>query len=467
MRSFRKSSFILKITLDSIIVIGIFFLSLYIVQSNSGIFVKSSIYFVLLSQIVVWFFASNAAGLYDEFRARNFSFEIIALIKSIAPQMLTLILILSLFKEIVLPRTFLIIFPSSLFVIIVSEKYIFRKILQIARKKGRNLRSIIIIGAGEIGEDFYKVIKDNPQFGYFFLGFLDDHDKSMMNGLYLGEIDKLPDVLDDNVVDDVIVALPNYAAERIEWVVNACEEHPTRVKIIPDLFKFVPGTKYNVSMFAKFPIISVREDRINELHWRILKRAFDTFCGFLCAILIFTWLFPLIAIVIKLSSQGPVFYKQERWGRNNKRFIVYKFRTMLAGSTETDENGKYRYAIKNDPRVTWIGQILRRTNFDELPQVINVLKGEMSIVGPRPHPTPLNMEAKKNVKQYLLRHLVKPGITGWAQIHGLRGEAEKSSVMQRRINYDIKYIENWSFQLDFQIILMTIWKMIKGDPHAY
>ncbi len=242
--------------------------------------------------------------------------------------------------------------------------------------------------------------------------------------------------------------------------------HTTRVKIIPDYFKFI-SNKYDISMFGQFPLIAVRDDRLNELHWRILKRSFDLVFSFLLFVLVFSWLWPLLSILIKTTSPGPVFFRQERWGRNNRKFITYKFRSMRADSTDLDANGKFRQVTKNDPRVTRIGKFLRRTNLDELPQFWNVLKGDMSIVGPRPHPTPLNLESKNKVRLYMFRHLVKPGITGWAQVNGFRGETGDISLMQQRIDYDVWYIENWSFMFDMQIVGDTIWKMIKGDPKAY
>ncbi len=298
------------------------------------------------------------------------------------------------------------------------------------------------------------------------MGFLDDSEKKFLNGQYLGKIDELEKVLSRGTVDDVIIALPNYAMDRLENVIKTCERHTTRVRIIPDYFKFV-SSKYNVSMFGRFPIITIREDRINELHWRMLKRGFDFGFTTLLYLLIFIWLWPLIALMIKLTSPGPVFFKQERWGRDNKKFITYKFRSMKTDCDTVDEKGKYKQAKKNDPRVTFIGKILRKTSLDELPQFWNVLKGEMSIVGPRPHPTPLNIESKDKIHLYMIRHLVKPGITGWAQVNGYRGETEDASLMQKRIDNDVWYIENWSLWLDVQIVLLTVWRIITGDPNAY
>ena len=200
---------------------------------------------------------------------------------------------------------------------------------------------------------------------------------------------------------------------------------------------------------------------------RRLKRTFDLLAAILAFLLVFSWLWPLLALLIKLTSPGPVFFKQERWGENGRPILCWKFRTMVRESRDVDQNGRYQQARRDDPRVTPFGGFLRRSNLDELPQFLNVLRGEMSLVGPRPHPTPMNLEAKDSVRGYSLRHLVKPGITGWAQVKGFRGETSDPRALARRVEADIWYIENWSFRLDLKILLLSAWAMLKGDPNAY
>ena len=467
MKSLRKSSYLIRITIDILLLLVNYLL--IIIISPSGYVIESitGIFLLLLSLLIVWFYTSKAVGLYNEFRSTNFSFELISILKCVTSLSLTIIVLQFIFVEIRLSRMFVVYFSFSFLFSLIVEKYLARLILGIMRKRGRNLRSLLIIGAGEVGENFYKSIKENAHFGYFFLGFLDDSKKELLNGQYLGKIDCLESILEKNIVDDIIIALPNYAENKIEDIINICEKHPTRVKIIPDYFKFVTGSKYNVTMFDRFPIISIREDKISELQWTLLKRTFDILFSFSLTLLFLSWLYPLIAILIKISSKGPVLFKQERWGRSNKKFYVYKFRTMVWPSSDIDDKGKYLHALKKDPRITWIGSFLRKSNLDELPQFWNVIKGDMSIVGPRPHPTPLNLESKINIRKYLLRHLVKPGITGWAQIHGLRGNAMNKDVMQRRVYYDIWYIENWSFLLDIKIIILTVLSIFRGEKNAY
>ncbi|GAB6282456.1 MAG: hypothetical protein STSR0008_12020 [Ignavibacterium sp.] len=349
---------------------------------------------------------------------------------------------------------------------LIFEKFSLRKIFDFLRVKGKNLRSVLIIGAGEVGQQFHKIIEDSPHFGYQVLGFLDDNENINLNGLYIGKICELPKILDQHRVDNVIVALPNYATARLEEVITTCEHHTTRVRIIPDYFKFI-SSKYNLTSFGPFPLISVRSDKIDQIQWRIAKRIFDIVFSSLIIIAIFSWLFPIIIIAIKTNSPGKTFFVQDRWGRDNKKFRIYKFRTMVSESKDVDENGKYQQAKLDDPRITKIGSFLRKKNIDELPQFFNVLKGDMSVVGPRPHPIPLNLESKDNIRYYMLRHLVKPGITGWAQVNGSRGETKTIEDMQKRVNLDLWYIDNWSIWLDFQIVFLTLWNILKGDEKAY
>lgn len=455
---------ILLYSFDLFIQLFLFLLLIYYCSFKN--YITTEQVFISLVLSIIWYFSANIYGVYDEFRSRDFSFELISILKNCSIQLISFIGLFFLFKEASLRRIIVIIYPLSLFIIISSYRFFFRRFLNTIRKKGRNIRSVLIIGAGEVGIDFYHSIVENPHFGYRVVGFLDDARKMILNGKYLGPIEKLEEILKVQQVDEVIVALPNYANERLECVISTCNKFTTRVKIIPDYFKYL-SERFEVTTFGKFPIIAVRNDKLNEFHWRLIKRGFDTIFSLFLLIFVFSWLFPILGIIIKLDSKGPIFFKQERWGRNNKKFYAYKFRSMKKDCIEVDQDGKYQQAKKNDPRLTRIGKILRKTNLDELPQFINVLKGEMSVVGPRPHPTPLNLESRETIRNYMLRHLVKPGITGWAQVRGFRGETDDPLKMKKRVEHDIWYIENWTIWLDMQIIFLTIWNMLKGDPRAY
>ena len=340
---------------------------------------------------------------------------------------------------------------------------IFKSIIISLRKSGKGIRNLLIIGSEDIAANFHNVVQKNPDFGYDFIGFLDDKEIPSEGKKILGGINDLEKVIIEKKIEEVVIALPDYAAPLMDGIIKVCNKNAVRTHIIPDYFRFL-SKKFKISMIGNFPVISVRNEPLEEIHWKILKRVFDIFFSAIFLVLIYSWLFPLIALFLKKDSKGLVIFKQERIGVKNKKFICYKFRTL---HTEKNENERFVPVIKDDSRITHFGNLLRKSNLDELPQFINVLKGEMSIVGPRPHAIPYDDKYRMIVEDIRLRHNVKPGITGWAQIHGLRGdtfsEEENTRRTIKRIEHDIWYIENWSFWLDIQIILITIWQMVKGD----
>ncbi|MGE5680116.1 MAG: undecaprenyl-phosphate glucose phosphotransferase [Bacillota bacterium] len=462
----HRRFYITRITADLLIIVVSFIIACFFSMYSQDPGLRAIDYFFLLMLILVWLFSSKVTFLYDEFRSRNYSFELITVIKNVLIQSLSAIVFIFLVKEVPFHRGFVVRYSAMLLLFLSMEKYLFRRVLDNFRKKGKNLRNIIIIGAGTVGQKFYELIKINPQFGYRMLGFLDDDKKYNLNGLYLGKLELLEDVLEEIDVDDVIIALPNHAGEKIQEVIDICDNYTTRVRIIPDYFRFL-SNRYNVSMFDRFPVISVREERLNELHWSLIKRGFDLTVTMLLFLFVFSWLWPVIMIAIMIDSRGHIFFKQERCGKDNRTFVTYKFRSLQEDSREFDPKGQFLQVSKADPRVTRVGRILRKTNLDELPQFLNVLIGDMSIVGPRPHPVPLNFESREYIRQYMHRYLVKPGLTGWAQVNGLRGETKDPCMMQKRVEHDLWYIDNWSFWLDLQIVFLTVVKMFKGDPNAY
>jgi putative colanic acid biosynthesis UDP-glucose lipid carrier transferase len=416
--------------------------------------------------VIVWQVSAHITGIYDDLRTRYAFFEFLAILKNSLIQLLASALILFIIKTVVLNRYFSLLYFACLTVLITVEKTALRFFLRWQRSRGRNLRFILVVGGGEVGRRFCETITATPETGYRVVGILDDHPKSGSPFHSLGIIANLETVLERHLVDEVVVALPRGDESKLEQVVALCENWPVQIRVIPDYSQFA-SSRFEVSSFSNFPMISIRTIPLEESHWRLLKRLFDLAFTLTLFLLVFFWLWPLLALAVKLSSPGPVFFKQERWGRGNRRIICYKFRTMVQESRDIDANGRYLQASRNDPRVTRVGRFLRRSNLDELPQFYNVLKGEMSVVGPRPHPTPLNLQSKNHIDRYLLRHMVKPGITGWAQIRGFRGETRDIEHMHKRVEHDIWYIDNWSFWLDIQIIILTIWKILQGDPRAY
>jgi putative colanic acid biosynthesis UDP-glucose lipid carrier transferase len=333
------------------------------------------------------------------------------------------------------------------------------------RAKGKNVKNLLIVGSTESGLSFFNFIKANPHFGYHAVGFVDYKKNESLNGQYKGNIDEIERVIMEYKVDELIVALPTFDKKQLNKLTRISENKGIRTRIIPDYFNF-NSNKYRMEMFGKFPIILVRDEPLNHFFSRFIKRSMDVLLSLLICIFILSWLLPIVAILIKMDSKGSVFYLQPRWGQDNKLFTCLKFRTMRADSNLVVA-GKFQQTTEKDNRITKIGAFLRKTSLDEFPQFLNVLWGDMSIVGPRPHAVPHNEESQLLINNYSIRHWVKPGITGWAQVNGLRGETKDFQLMRRRVEFDIWYIENWTPWLDFKIFAMTIYDFIKGDQLAY
>ena len=315
-----------------------------------------------------------------------------------------------------------------------------------------NINNVLIIGAGETGQKVYHVLNEQKRFGVHIIGFLDDNIKGKNeNDLIIGKVYDLGKLLKTHLVDEISIALPFTAEHEIRYIIETADHHGIRIRLIPR-FDSLVGRKYTVQYIDNLSVINIREIPLDELVNQMLKRVFDII--FSCIILILLLpIFILIGIIIKLESRGPVFYKPTRIGMKGSKFNMYKFRTMT--SIDDEIRGKSS-TQKNDPRITNFGKFLRSYSLDELPQFWNVLKNDMSIVGPRPHRIWLNKKMQKKIVGYMVRHYLKPGITGWAQANGLRGLLENDEQMATRTQYDLWYIENWSFRLDIKIIFMTI-----------
>jgi len=384
-------------------------------------------------------------------------------LKETVAQISVSILFIFITKEDLFTRNFIIYYAILLILLISIRVIIFRKALKSLRKKGKNIRSLLIIGDGEIGQKFRKMIEYNPDFGYKFSGFITEKDTTDSDVDIVGKPDDLEQVIPKLKIDEVVIAVADKSDEFLNKIITICNRKAVKTHIIPDYSKYV-SSKFQVSIFGDFPILTARLEPLEEIYWRFIKRVFDISFSLFVLLFLLSWLYPIIFILTKLTSPGPVLFIQDRVGAKNKTFECYKFRTMIVSAKNSASN--FQPVVENDPRVTKIGKFLRKSNLDELPQFLNVLKGEMSVVGPRPHPDAYEKVYIKIVDTIRIRYNVKPGITGWAQIHGLRGDVsdEKKNILltKKRIEYDIWYIENWSLTLDVQIILITIWQMLKG-----
>jgi putative colanic acid biosynthesis UDP-glucose lipid carrier transferase len=358
------------------------------------------------------------------------------------------------------------ILVSLHFSISILAKYYIRKKQHLAFEGGALNDAVIIVGFNKTSIEFFKTLKEHVYYGYKCVGFIHEEPIAAEGVNYLGKISDLENALKAQHIDEVIIALPSEKAWEIRYCAEICDQLNVRVRLMPALQDLTTKSE-EIDNLGLLSVINLNELPLDKWENKFFKLLFDKLFALLFFVIIGWWLFPIMAILVKLDSKGPVYYQQERWGVNNKPIICYKFRTM---HTKNGYNGHvdqdFEQTSRNDPRVTRLGKALRKYSIDELPQFWNVLKGEMSVVGPRPHPTPMNLESMKSVDNYLKRHMVNPGITGWAQINGCRGEVRTHEEMEQRVNFDLYYIHRWSFTLDLQIILQTIIKMLR-DKGAY
>lgn len=447
---------------DLVILSISFFLTVFIFKfENSSI--NLTLDLLLWAFLVTgWFFTAKNSNLYDYASCKSLIDSFFKMAKNILFQAVFISIFLFVVKQPEYSRKFAAIYLTLLSFFLPLQKIFYKKVLVYFLDKRSKKRRVLIVGAGNVGMDFRNLLNSNPHLGYQVIGFLDDVHKESLNGEYLGQIKDIEAVLHSNRdIDEVVVALPNRASESLKTVVLAAQQETVRLRIIPDYFNYY-SSRFGISMFEGLPMITFRYEPLQAFHWRVIKRLFDTVFSLLVLIFICSWLFPILAVCIKLDSKGPVFFTQLRTGRNKVSFNCIKFRSM---SVNRDAHSVQ--AMKNDLRFTRFGKFLRKSNLDEFPQFINVLKGEMSVVGPRPHMLKHTEEYGQMVDRYLVRQLLKSGITGWAQVNGHRGETRNPGEMKARVEHDVWYLENWTFIFDIKIICLTVWNTIKGEQKAY
>ena len=332
------------------------------------------------------------------------------------------------------------------------ERFIIKSILQAARKKGRNLKHVIIIGYSPAGEAYIDRIKANPQWGYVIHGIFDDNlteDFSYKGISCIGSIRDIEDFLTNSSMDEVAITLSLNEYHKLKTIVNKCEKSGVHTKFVPDYYTFIPTNPVTEDLMG-LPVINIRNVPLTNTLNKFIKRTMDIIGSLICIVL-FSPVMLVTALLVKTSSPGPVIFKQERVGLHNKPFRMYKFRSMGVQPASKEQQA---WTVHNDPRVTPVGKVIRKTSIDELPQLFNVLKGDMSLIGPRPE-RPLFVEKfKEEIPRYMIKHQVRPGMTGWAQVCGFRGDTSISG----RIEHDIFYIENWSVWFDLKILFLTVFK---------
>ena len=326
------------------------------------------------------------------------------------------------------------------------------------------VKDLVIVGEGPAVEEIIRYCEDQTVRGYRFRGlFNEEMIEGDLEGRRMGGIAAAKAFALANRIDILYCALPGTRRQDITDLMEFCERNTIRFRVIPSAESFIPVVQTSdLSFHGDVPVSKIRREPLDHLRNRVLKRSFDLVFSTAIILLVFSWLFPLLALMVKLSSRGPVFFKQSRLGRDNQEFVCWKFRSMRMNG-EADS----KQATKNDPRVTRVGRFLRKSNLDEMPQFFNVFLGQMSVVGPRPHPLKLNDQYRDIIDKYMVRHFVRPGVTGWAQVNGLRGETRTPELMEKRVEMDVWYLENWSFWLDVKIVVKTVTNMFGKDPNAY
>ena len=409
------------------------------------VYLKFTVYMVPVYLILYMFF-----NLYDPVRTSLFSKECIRVIKS---NMILIAISLSslfIFKFVHISRLVIVIFYFVNTTLIILKRGFLRYILSDMRKKGLNLKHVLIVGSGETAENYLNVIKNNKNLGYNYVGYVSN--SSDFYGDKLGDYDELLDILYKYKFDEVVCALEIEDAKYLEQIVSNCEQSGTKISIIPFCYKYIPSQPY-IDQIGNMPLINIRRIPLDNLGNAFMKRTLDIF-GSIFLILLTSPLMLLSALIIKCTSKGPVIFKQKRVGLNKEIFTMYKFRSMRVNSEETTG-----WSTNNDPRKTRFGSFIRKFSIDELPQFFNVLKGDMSLVGPRPELPHFVDEFKDEIPLYMVKHQVKPGITGLAQINGFRGDTS----IKKRIEFDIHYIENWSILMDIAILFKTAFKGFKNN----
>ena len=428
--------------MDAGIIGAAYFFSWYL-RFKSGFFVQdvgvlpAKTYFSALFLIIPgYLLLYSIFQLYMPRRVKSYRKELMDIIRANGIGFMIFILVLYFIKQEHFSRQMLCIFFFINISLEFASRYLIRTILWKMRKQGLNQKHILMIGESQMAEQYMDRLRENPKWGYQVFAHLKDEEK-------------LERILEGNELDEVVIALRAEDYGKLERIVDVCEKAGVHTKMIPD-FGNVISTRPYIEDVQGIPVIHVRRDPLNIMRNRAAKRAVDLI-GATVAIILFSPVMLLTVLVVALTEEGSVIYRRERVGLHNQVFYMYKFRSMIM---QDEEKEKAEWSTRNDPRITPVGKLIRRTSIDELPQLFNVLKGEMSLVGPRPERPQFVQKFRDEIPRYMVKHQVRPGMTGWAQINGYRG----NTSIEKRIEYDLYYIENWTMVFDMKILILTIFK---------
>lgn len=455
----------ITVVLDYFLLNLALFISFLVQSSGMSFWAEASggirVEFLLMN--LFWFYCSSLVKLYDNILIRDALPTMKATITALAIYIMVPLILSFLFPEIRFSLNFIVhsFFLFSVLIMVVKLGFLYLR--RSRRKFWIEYKKIVIVGGGSVGRELYGYLIENPHLGYKVEGLFDDdlslkvEDKQRV----LGKVEDCFSYALSNGVAEVFCALPGNELQKVKLLMEEADKHLIRLRLVPDLKNFF-DRNVMLEVYGHVPIFSPRKEPLEKKTNEIIKRCFDFLFSSLVLIFLLSWLVPVIAIIIKMDSKGPVFFKQLRSGKENKPFYCYKFRSMRV-NPESDRV----QAIRGDWRITKVGAILRKTSLDELPQFINVLMGDMSVVGPRPHMIQHTHDYSVLINNFMVRHFLTPGITGWAQVKGYRGETKETKAMANRVEADLWYLENWSLLLDMKIIILTIWQFFRGSENAY
>ncbi|HJC13229.1 MAG TPA: undecaprenyl-phosphate glucose phosphotransferase [Candidatus Agathobaculum intestinigallinarum] len=428
-----------------------YFIRFSVLQGEPGHISLSYYMVATLCVTPLFWFLYSLMGLYDSFRSKNFLTEFSLLLRCNLILFGLMLAFFFIFKEVHLSRWTLFFFFALATLLIAVKRWMLRRILRAFREKGYNLKHVLLVGCGEQARAYYAAISRDRTLGFCVDHYLAPHD--CLPGLsYLGSYEAFPKVLERIRPDEVVIALEADEYPYLQGIISNSEKNGVKVSLIPFYTKFMPSHPVYDEV-GGVSLVNIRHIPLDNIGNAFVKRATDII-GSLVLIVLTSPLMLFAAIGVKLSSPGPILFKQERVGLNKKPFYMYKFRSMRVNDKQTTG-----WSTNSDPRKTRFGAFIRKFSIDELPQFFNVLKGDMSLVGPRPELPFFVNQFKESIPLYMVKHQVRPGITGWAQVNGFRGDTS----IKGRIEHDIYYIENWTFLFDIKILLMTVFRFSNSE----
>lgn len=447
----------IHVVIDAVIIIIAYLVAYGIIfgftENNAGlprgIYFSALLYIVPGGLILYWFF-----HLYEPMRVMGRRLELFNVMRAnvVGAMLITLVLYLGKDRLIHFSRQMIFLFICFNFVLESGFRLTLRSVLRSFRRKGYNQKHVLLIGYSRAAQSYIDRVIANPDWGYLIRGILDDHvarGTEYRGVRVMGPIDNLEEILPMNRLDEIAITLSINEYDKLERIVNSCEKSGVHTKFIPDYNKVIPTKPYTEDLLG-LPVINIRNVPLTDSFNATVKRVIDILGG-LFAVTLFSPIMLIVAVAVKASSRGPVIFSQERVGLHNRPFKMYKFRSM---EVQRPSEEKAAWTTKNDPRVTAVGKFIRKTSIDELPQLFNIIKGDMSLVGPRPERPHFVEKFREEIPRYMVKHQVRPGLTGWAQVNGYRGDTS----ITKRIECDLYYIENWSLGLDFKIIFLTFFK---------